>query len=1208
MRKDDCINANIVDSGGVTPEEIDGFRADSLEFLRRAGKKGQTLTIGDFAHAVYAHPDLGPRFAPHTRRLWAIAMEEYKKAHDMKMGDLPRLQVADRDRMPTYKHLKYIAESAGREGDADEIHAMFTAWVKKAKAAGTLSDIREGNVTPWGESLVRAQQVVAQQVSSGDLHLDDASLRKLGIRADDAIALYSQLLAQSATDVKNLRLAYAKAPVGSIDKERLGAEVLQANAFMDYVQMMLAGRATEVGRALNLLKTTEHALNGGNARLKHFIEVFGAPGAPEGPTVPRFETPAGKEEAKGLLAAARSAVQKIFGGATVGPGAPRTLFGPGSDVGTPKANRTLSAMTGTKVGSVKRSGATYEDAATSKTTIPQKPDPTTQGEKPFVAKNLVEARAELERQSVEVRDRYLADKQKLSEEFVRYQADVAKKMRERRKSSGGLQTGVDPSFFVDLIPDRDLAEALVRFGKSAIDLGIHDARLFIRHMREEAGINSTISSALWRHVSEPYMRAKKTGHAVEYGWIDARESPTSALALSLPDRAKALQSALSRDYRPHTEFRRDPHTIDMLAELGLYYHTMVWPRPTNLSEWAIHMQSGIGHYITDEDLLEAYQRMKPRAWSKVKEVRDFRQAAIRKVRTAVVPEEQLEALARIKAVDIESEDPILAYAKILREHSKARSGNPIVAIQDTLRVLMLSPDLSSFLNQGAIMALSDSVINPLNLLPRIISTNRPMQALSERLGYDWNAAATDARRRAQILHDATWASLASGYHVTNKIAQALGKIPKGVTPDQFYEATTLKIMEHEFYQQGYHEKFGLRFTGTEGASNVLLQEEIYRGNLIERWKDLEDKPDATPFEIRHTDARRRIGEIVSGSERAMSSYLNWVRAAHFERIGEQMIADGILPETHPEQWKAMASFVNDLTGSSDLPLVPKGFEGSWGRRAANFLFMAPRFLTSTWKMASYNPASAGISSLVDFLDRNKILPYETKHGRIRYESTAFGKVGTRATATPFYTMPRQVRREVYRYTERTLSQIGTIASLGLALGLIDEFQPDPTSVNFGKVRRGRTWYDLSGGRLAPIQMICSTLFGVRESATGKTTSTSYRGFKHLDKMQMWNKYFVGKLGPFGSAIGNQMMGEDFVGRPLYSLMDITDPDRYQGPYTPLDKMVNTMSQVANLQLMDFYEQERYAVENGDPAAFVNGIVNTVLQFFGNRQLFIPPGG
>ena len=172
------------------------------------------------------------------------------------------------------------------------------------------------------------------------------------------------------------------------------------------------------------------------------------------------------------------------------------------------------------------------------------------------------------------------------------------------------------------------------------------------------------------------------------------------------------------------------------------------------------------------------------------------------------------------------------------------------------------------------------------------------------------------------------------------------------------------------------------------------------------------------------------------SERAYSGFLNSLRLNVFMEGVNQLEKSGITFESNPEEYKRLAEHVNTGTGRSNL-----GTKGENAAKLLNTIFFSPRFFASRLKIVTTNNALIA--------DPNT------------YKDNARGRVNRMILA----------------------DQAKFFAFTSLMLGLLNKTAPDwevewnPLSSNFGKIKIGHNWYDITGGTAQITRYLAQTIMG-----------------------------------------------------------------------------------------------------------------------------------
>ncbi len=247
-----------------------------------------------------------------------------------------------------------------------------------------------------------------------------------------------------------------------------------------------------------------------------------------------------------------------------------------------------------------------------------------------------------------------------------------------------------------------------------------------------------------------------------------------------------------------------------------------------------------------------------------------------------------------------------------------------------------------------------------------------------------------------------------------------------------------------------------------------------------------------------------FGELVKESERAYVGYLNKMRVDIFAMGVEIMQNNGKSFATHPKDFKALAKYVNDITGRGDL--------GKWLSGAApslNVMFFSPRLIISRLRLLTHwtNP--------------------------LWYIRT-----------------PIEVKK-MYAKDMGLFFAFGSAVMLAFSLAGAD-VEDDPRSTDVGKIRYGDTRWDIWAGFQQPFRTAI-------QSATGQTKSTATGKIKELKPSERFNpltRFFRSKLAPVPALLIDAYTGTDMMGVPFdlkESLVEMSSPLVLQGAVESMDQ-------------------------------------------------------
>ncbi|MFL6282751.1 MAG: M15 family metallopeptidase [Pyrinomonadaceae bacterium] len=272
-----------------------------------------------------------------------------------------------------------------------------------------------------------------------------------------------------------------------------------------------------------------------------------------------------------------------------------------------------------------------------------------------------------------------------------------------------------------------------------------------------------------------------------------------------------------------------------------------------------------------------------------------------------------------------------------------------------------------------------------------------------------------------------------------------------------------------------HPKFGLAQDSGLYLANFGAGEEVFGGTV----------------------ARHIPG--VKVSDRTFETFLDSQRLRVFNDFADELIADGITPATHPEEFQSLASWVNKATGRGDLGRFDKL------SRVGNALMFSPKLAVSRYQILS---------------------------------------------PTTYLKMTPAARKIAMR---KMLQFTGTLGGLlGAAHFAGADITLDPRSSDFGKIVVGKTHVDLSGGNAYMVRFLTRFAQATYRAATGAQMKTNET------PAALAAQFLRSKLSPAASlavdaATGKTMEGEPFTWKgaaferfvPLFA-QDLTDAMEQEG--------------------------------------------------------------
>jgi hypothetical protein len=290
------------------------------------------------------------------------------------------------------------------------------------------------------------------------------------------------------------------------------------------------------------------------------------------------------------------------------------------------------------------------------------------------------------------------------------------------------------------------------------------------------------------------------------------------------------------------------------------------------------------------------------------------------------------------------------------------------------------------------------------------------------------------------------------------------------------------------------------------------------------------------------------GRLIKGSERAYTGYLNKLRADVFSNGADQLRQQGITPESNPEAYKALASFINNASGRGNLG----------GAEAAapilNAMLFSPRYLVS--RVNLLNPMT-------------------------------------------YAKMPAPVRKMALK---SMAAYVGfNITLLLLADAAFDDLDVewDPRSADFGKFRIGDTRFDPWAGFQQVVRFIAQFASGERKSTkSGEITELNGIKFPFETRIDLIANFFRSKLSPALGSAWNLIEGENMVGEeatvpgeivrnviPLY-LQDMKSIHEEEGPTGVMQTFIPAFFGIG---VQNYGEKSKLNTPTVDPEGMVGAL-------------------
>lgn len=221
---------------------------------------------------------------------------------------------------------------------------------------------------------------------------------------------------------------------------------------------------------------------------------------------------------------------------------------------------------------------------------------------------------------------------------------------------------------------------------------------------------------------------------------------------------------------------------------------------------------------------------------------------------------------------------------------------------------------------------------------------------------------------------------------------------------------------------------------------------------------------------------------IKASERGYVGYLNKLRTDVFKNLSDELAKQGKTFESHPEEYKALADYINSTTGRGKLP--NKTIEDAAPLLSA--ALFSPRLIAS--RINLLNPV------------------YYAK-------------------------MPKSVRKQAVGDMLKFVGVATTILALADLAGA--DVEKDPRSSDFAKIKIGDTRYDLLGGFQQYIRAAAQIITGEKKStADKKIISLNPAKFPYQSRGSIVANFARSKVSPAVGMGIDFLTGRDAVGLPV----------------------------------------------------------------------------
>jgi hypothetical protein len=282
--------------------------------------------------------------------------------------------------------------------------------------------------------------------------------------------------------------------------------------------------------------------------------------------------------------------------------------------------------------------------------------------------------------------------------------------------------------------------------------------------------------------------------------------------------------------------------------------------------------------------------------------------------------------------------------------------------------------------------------------------------------------------------------------------------------------TIQDIEDHPLFDLALRAKLDFAVAGGVGQTGSLAGEELFKGEQT----------------IEHIPILGKlIAEgVVKWSERTYTAFLDTQRMVTFGAIAQDMLDQGLTFQKNPEEFKAIAEFINIATGKGT------NVTGRFGTVLMNLPLFAPRLAWSRLQLLNrtLNPVA-------------------------------------------YYNMPPHARKVIakkaVRFYGTTMAILGLVTAFGAAIGASVNWDDDDE--DFLKVKVGSTHYDIFAGELQPAKVIIRLIHSIIRTHGGMNPRVP--GELFWDTTDAVSRFVRGKLDPISSLGWDYAAGTDYTGQP-----------------------------------------------------------------------------
>jgi len=237
-----------------------------------------------------------------------------------------------------------------------------------------------------------------------------------------------------------------------------------------------------------------------------------------------------------------------------------------------------------------------------------------------------------------------------------------------------------------------------------------------------------------------------------------------------------------------------------------------------------------------------------------------------------------------------------------------------------------------------------------------------------------------------------------------------------------------------------------------------------------------------------------VGVLVKASERAYVQYLNKLRVDLFNRFVDRFEAQGKTYANNPKLYKATAKYINNITGSGNLPKIGS-LDFEQFAPVFNAALFSPRLMASRIQML--NPIYFGT------------LPKELK---IQYAKDMGSTLALGSIILTLFAL--------YGKTQGDDEEKITV-------------ETDPTSSDFARIKQGDVRWDIWGGLQPYVRLAAQIGYGERKSTrTGLKQSLDGEGAFGITRGDVLGSFIRGKLSPIPAIAFDLAQGRNAAGEKV----------------------------------------------------------------------------